>query len=62
MSFHAEHYIKVAKVIRELDQQKQIYLGTMISAFAEMFAEDNPKFNTGTFWDACQPEENKDGL
>jgi len=65
MSFYAEHYIKVAKIIREVPPVYGLAVVSktdLIMAFAEMFAEDNPKFNPGTFWDECQPlKEKKDG-
>ncbi|OFY39633.1 MAG: hypothetical protein A2Z69_00360 [Bacteroidetes bacterium RBG_13_44_24] len=65
MSFTSEHYVKVAGVIRELSKFAVISPGAIVSAFAEMFQNDNPKFNPGTFWDACQPidegEEERDG-
>ena len=52
-NFHAASYEKVAETIRGL--RKYSSKGKITSAFAEMFMLDNPKFNVGMFWDACQP-------
>lgn len=62
MSFTAQHYIQVAKIIRETTDWcsccgEPISLSPLISRFAEMFAADNPLFNPGMFWDECQPLE-----
>jgi hypothetical protein len=57
MSFSAEHYIKVAGVIRELKVGSYTLKEDMVEAFKEMFEKDNPKFNPIEFIDACYSEE-----
>jgi DNA-directed RNA polymerase subunit RPC12/RpoP len=58
--FSAQHYIKVAEVIRErIVPYNSVSPGAVIGEFAEMFMKDNPKFNPGTFWDECQPLDEK---
>jgi hypothetical protein len=64
--FTAMHYVKVAEVIREeITPKHPMAVGDVTAAFADMFMKDNPKFNVGMFWDACQPlderEVNEDG-
>ena len=60
MSFSAEHYIKVAKVIRELKPLSLSYTlkkEDVVAALVEMFEKDNPKFDYIEFVDACYSEE-----
>lgn len=70
--FSAEHYIKVARVIRKRPSYcswcgEPISSSPLISSFAEMFEKDNPLFDHGKFWDECQPlfpeeEVKEDGI
>ena len=55
MNFTAQHYVKVAGVIREL-RDDPVSKTDLIYAFVKMFEEDNPLFQMGLFWDECQPD------
>jgi hypothetical protein len=63
MSFTAEHYIKVAEVIRGLPRENALFgepailIGQIVRAFREMFEKDNPKFDPIKFVDACYTED-----
>jgi len=58
--FTAQHYIKVAKVLRETKTVGETSLwhkDFLTHKFAEMFQADNPLFDYGLFIDECQPLE-----
>jgi len=63
MSFTAQHYVKVAEVIRGIPNENissgepAVTKGQIIKAFREMFEKDNPKFDSIKFVDACYTED-----
>ena len=45
-----QHYIKVAEIIKKFPHAKV----TLAQEFAEMFGSDNPRFDRGRFYIACE--------
>lgn len=55
--FTTQHYIKIAKVIRNI--QFPVEKADLIHQLATMFGEDNSLFNYGLFFDECNLEREK---
>lgn len=56
MAFTTQHYIAIAKTIRKwqaADLPSHIDVGNLVFELSEMFGQDNSRFDSHSFYQAC---------